>query len=111
MLVIRLKLDSNSFFYCSTDKTNCPKRSYLLYDNRNDAVHFFPNFAEHDHQQNVRGLNETQINITIRLYGLVVTKTSQILRAFEDKHVVDIPMRTKVVNFLAYYREKPYGTV
>ena len=37
------------YFFCGLEKDCCPKRGYLLYDNRNDEVHFFHNFLEHDH--------------------------------------------------------------
>ena len=37
------------YFYFSIDRYNCPKRCYLLYDNRDDRVHFYENFVEHEH--------------------------------------------------------------
>ena len=97
-----------AIFYCSVNRNNFPKRSYLLYDNKNDRVHFYKNFVKHEHHHIERDLTPEQKEIIRRLYSDGLTKLSLILIAIENEDV-DTPHKSTVVSFLSRHKVNMYG--
>ena len=63
---------------------------------------------DHHHVKHQRGLTDDQKNFINWIYGEEVTKPSLIMKAFHNANQ-EIPLKSKVVNFLVHHREKLHG--